>query len=126
MFRVHTSAKTSQTLLIFRTLLPGTTQGLHHQLFSTICRISILLENDSKDITMPIFHSLDYIPKTEEEDIVFTLAMVIVHIFHIVYIDNVMPERYLWLWPSLPANICKELHMLCINFPAEDYQNLLH
>ena len=35
---------------------------------------------------MPIFHSLDYIPKTEEEDIVFTLAMVIVHIFHIVYI----------------------------------------
>ena len=31
-----------------------------------------------------ILCSLDYIPKTEEEDIVFTLAMVIVHIVHII------------------------------------------
>ena len=32
-----------------------------------------------------ILFSLDYIPKTEEEDIVFTLAMVIIHIIHGTY-----------------------------------------
>ena len=32
-------------------------------------------------MTFPLIYSLDYIPKTEEEDIVFTLAMVIIEIF---------------------------------------------
>ena len=42
-------------------------------------------------MTFPLIYSLDYIPKTEEEDIVFTLAMVIIKIFmlksqdHLVY-----------------------------------------
>ena len=32
-------------------------------------------------MTFSPIYSLDYIPKTEEEDIVFTLAMVIIEIF---------------------------------------------
>ena len=48
-----------------------------YTLFYTVQKFA----GDYLHMTFPLIYSLDYIPKTEEEDIVFTLAMVIVEIF---------------------------------------------
>ena len=84
------SAKTSQTHQISRMWQPGIIQGDRkivsvntiielkiYTLFYTVQKFA----GDYLHMTFPLIYSLDYIPKTEEEDIVFTLAMVIVEIF---------------------------------------------
>ena len=86
------SVKTSQTHQISRMWLPGTIQG-GRKIFSldTINELKIYtlfytvqkFAGDYLHMTFPLIYSLDYIPKTEEEDIVFTLAMVIIGIDHV-------------------------------------------